>query len=143
MTKELEAFLEKRIRDINYYLKINERSENEKNFPPIYELQICYLAKRMLAIENANPSETLKCVDVLKEDGCITTLYQGKALETIRQALLKAQEQEKVLEIVLEKRVDMYALIITYDLKDYNEMIKHTYELTQEEFELLKRYANE
>lgn len=46
------------------------------------------------AIKNSNPSEALECVDILKEDGCITTLAQGKALETIRQALLKAQEQE-------------------------------------------------
>ena len=43
----------------------------------------------------ADIGEALKCVDMLKEDGCITTLYQGKALETIRQYILKAQEQEK------------------------------------------------
>jgi hypothetical protein len=33
--------------------------------------------------------EALNCVDILKEDGCITTVYQGKVLETIRQALLE------------------------------------------------------
>ena len=46
-------------------------------------------------IKETKASEALKCVDVLKEDGCITTLYQGKALETIRQYILKAQKQEK------------------------------------------------
>jgi hypothetical protein len=33
--------------------------------------------------------KALNCVDILKEDGCITTIYQGKALETIRQALIE------------------------------------------------------
>jgi hypothetical protein len=33
--------------------------------------------------------EALNCVDILKEDGCITTIYQGKVLETIRQALIE------------------------------------------------------
>jgi hypothetical protein len=35
--------------------------------------------------------EALNCVDILKEDGCITTVYQGKVLETIRQALLELE----------------------------------------------------
>lgn len=51
--------------------------------------------QELQVIKEAKPSEALKCVDVLKEDGCITTLYQGKALETIRQYILKVQEQGK------------------------------------------------
>ena len=61
MTKEyleaLEIYLDKRIKDIKNYLKFNERSEDEAGFTPSEELQICYLAKRMLAIDNAKPSE--------------------------------------------------------------------------------------
>jgi len=44
--------------------------------------------------ENGNMNkelEALKCVDILKEDGCITTVYQGKVLETIRQALIELE----------------------------------------------------
>ena len=107
--------------------------------------------QRLEAIDNAKPSEALKCIDVLKEDGCITTLYQGKALETIRQTLLKAQEQEKVLDIIKKKNVDVYNLKTCINLEHYNSEIRLKnqnntysyeiwYELTQEEFDLLKRY---
>lgn len=43
------------------------------------------------AIKKVEPTEALKYVDTLKEDGCITTLYQGKALETIRQSLIQSK----------------------------------------------------
>lgn len=54
--------------------------------------------QRLEAIDNAKPNEALECIDVLKEDGCITTLYQGKALETIKQAFIKAQAQDQVIK---------------------------------------------
>ena len=89
-------------------------------------------------IKETEPSEALKCVDVLKEDDCITTLVQGKALETIRQYILKAQEQEKVLKIIKEKSVLIACLIDANTLEDYNCQVMSWNKLYQEEFDLLK-----
>lgn len=85
----------------------------------------------------------MKCVGVLKEDDCITTLVQGKALETIRQYILKAQEQEKALEIIKKKEVNVNTLInciigAIEPLEFYNEKVSTNLKLTQQEFELLK-----
>lgn len=60
----------------------------------------------------------------------------------IKQVLLKAQEQEKVLKIIFEKKVDTFYLRQCFKVKDglekYNNCCKVGYKLTQEEFELLK-----
>ncbi len=77
-------------------------------------------------IKEAKPSEALKCVDVLKEDECITTLYQGKALETIRQYILKAQEQEKD---IIELRRD-------------NALLKDMKNKQEKALEILKKKAD-
>ena len=96
------------------------------------------------AIKESKPSEALNCVDILKEDGCITTLYQAKALNTIRGYILKAQELEKVLEIIKKKDVDIKSLKLAENWLDYYTIVKHktgkNTELTQEEFDTLKRY---
>ncbi len=98
--------------------------------------------QRLESIDNAKPSEALECVGVLKEEGCITTLVQGKILETIRQYILKAQEQEKVLRVIknIIKFGDDLNSILDFDT--YEEYCKHScdydYELTQEEFNFLK-----
>ena len=52
-------------------------------------------------------------------------------------SLLKAQEQEKVLEIINEKEVNISSLK-AYDLEEYNMIYEN--KLTQEEFDLLKRW---
>ena len=148
MSKEIEAFLEKRIIDINNYLKNNERSENDKNFPPVYELQICKLAKRMLDIENANPSKALKeseeIVEYITEDKKVkyksTILFDCKI---IKQYILKSQEQEKVLEIIFEKKVDIIYLKDSNNVDEYNSHFGCVVcKLTKEEFDLLKRWTN-
>ena len=72
----------------------------------------------------------------------------------VESALLKAQEQEKVLRIIKEKRVDLPYLRCCFEdnqsVERYNEYIRnktidydHEEELTEEEFELLKRYFND
>ena len=74
----------------------------------------------------------------------------------IREALIKAQEQEKVLEIIKEKNVDILALKdcierelmgnIKSALEYYNEnyyTLDDGLKLTEEEFDLLKRWLNE
>lgn len=60
----------------------------------------------------------------------------------------KAQEQEKVLEIIKEKNVDILTLNSWFskgigDLKTYNYDLEDEDKLTQEEFDLLKKYFNE
>ncbi len=93
------------------------------------------------AIKEADPSEALKCVDILKEDGCITTLYEGKALETIRQSLLKAQSNELILKIINKKTVSIFQLRCCKNVNEYNDLKFTEFEkLTQEEFVLLKRW---
>lgn len=92
------------------------------------------------AIKDANPSEALKALDrnivVIRE----------KDYTIIEQALVKAQEQEKVLKVILKKRIDLESFYSTFvkDNLDYKYYEKYygTYgleKLTQEEFELLKK----
>ena len=65
----------------------------------------------------------------------------------LHQALLKSQEQEKVLEILFEKNVDIIMIRMSETLDKYNRMIyKDNFnrkELTTKEFDLLKRYCDE
>ena len=57
----------------------------------------------------------------------------------IKQALLKAQEQEKVLEIVKKKTVSIFQLGCCKNVNEYNDLKFIEFEkLTQEEFDLLK-----
>lgn len=71
----------------------------------------------------------------------------NEALDTIKQALIKAQKQEKkikALEIIKKKLVNVVDLYQCTDLYTYNSLVKGTFfdgvprELIQEEFDLLK-----
>lgn len=71
-------------------------------------------------------------------------------LEILNQALSKAQELEKVLEIAFKKRIDLESFYSSFveNYYDYNFYEKcygtyGKYELTEEEFDLLKEYINE
>ena len=99
--------------------------------------------QRLEAIDNANPSEALESLEEIRDFRygkekllvCQTQMYT-----TIKQALLKAQEQEKVLEIIKEKGVDV-SLIKKYDfVEDYNSAvwIAGRPKLVKEEFNTLK-----
>ena len=69
-----------------------------------------------------------------------------KNIENLKNKLLKAQEQEKVLSIINKKCVDMFNLkiaILQNSVDVYNSSIPIEYEgnkLTQEEFDVLKRW---
>lgn len=101
------------------------------------------------AIDNANPSEALKCLDKLAKQIELdedTDYWEIKnAHKTVEQALLKAQEQEKVLGVIFEKRVNIDVILYGRTLEDYNyyarKWLGNDCELTEEEFELLKRYC--
>ena len=97
------------------------------------------------AIKEAKPSEALKELEqdikgrvILAED------RQLKLCAVIKHALLKAQDNEKVLGIIKEKNVDIKLLKLSASWLDYYTRVKHktgyNTELTEEEFDLLKRW---
>lgn len=128
--------------------------------------------KRLEQIDNANPSRALECLEALGgveishteteqdedfngdwvfdtvtvDDGAIEYLY-CEYFDTIKNYILKTQEQEKALKIVFEKNIDIDFLKSADTFEEYNKLIKFksvfATELTQEEFDLLKRYTNE
>ena len=104
---------------------------------------------RLYEIENAKPSEALEGLKHIKKyyvpQPCSAKTYDY--LDTIKQALIKAQEQEKVISLIWNKRLDMWhiadLLDQTYDMYlafCKSEKYADDYILTQDEFELLKRY---
>ena len=126
--------------------------------------------QRLESIDNAKPSEALECLEGLAthrieyrepfEFGFSKTMpfKSTKEFQIIKYTLLKAQEQEKenakykrVLEIIKEKNVDIYKIKKfikldvpkVYNLNYYNEHLwkrKHQKKLTDDEFDLLKRW---
>ena len=196
MSKELEAL---KI-GIPKLKKLYENSAKKMSQNDIlgFDLVFVYLDKalqRLELIDNANPSEAMVC---LEEITLRTSLTPASSLiRTIKQALLKAQEQEKengrafgkdiinlnktlkqtidkpilyasrygnkyivpqklfeeqqrVLEVLFEKRIDLESFYTSFieGNYDYNFYDIHygTYGLeclTEEEFDLLKRYFNE
>jgi len=133
--------------------------------------------QRLEAIDNANPSEALELVNTfLKyygENDFIEAEISKEDVLKIKQALLKAQEQEKendrldtkclniladnirlenILKVIKKKRVDMETLEnaifrekakqVKSGLQWYNNQVKFhsNKQLTEEEFDTLKRY---
>lgn len=92
------------------------------------------------------PKEYLEAIDWLLAN---ETIYRGKtrlpispALRNIKQALLRAQELEKVIYIINEKCVGIFQLTCCKNVDEYNDLKFVDYEkLTKEEFGLLKRYV--
>lgn len=163
MMKELEAL--KRIDEKNY---LTEREH--RKFYSIIENALLELK----AIKEANPSEALECLEVIgcgREDNMKFREVFEKEYNTILKSLLKAQEQEKVLNealklngewaeeldykndiirIIYEKNVDIrnlkhYIEVYSDDvtLKVYNGFHNKDEELTQEEFNLLKEMVKQ
>ena len=119
------------------------------------------------AIKEAKPSEALENIiqafeHTLEVSNKARLIFNEKPvsvdwnelseIKILKQALLKAQEQEKVLEVVFGKRVDLPYLRCCFEdnqtVERYNEYINektitfdHEKELTQEEFDLIKKYA--
>lgn len=97
MTKELEAL--------------------DRNMVVIREKDYAIIEKalqRLEAIDNSNPSEALECLEEIYNwiyCNCGGTTYEDdvkldKIRKIVEQALIKAQEQEKALEILKEKEVE-------------------------------------
>ena len=159
MSKELEAL---KI-GIPKLKKLYENSAKKINKNDIlgFDLVFVYLDKalqRLESIENSKPSEALDCLEKLGAE----KLARGELIRndskvepyinTIKQALLKAQEQEKVLDVIKEKKININnfqtSLIVmsnfTYTYYINNSRDYHTCILvnllTEEEFDLLKRW---
>ena len=97
--------------------------------------------QRLESIDNANPSEALECLMYLKAE----FRNYPSAYEAIKQALLKAQEQEKklkALEIIKKKRVPVPVIFEFDTYRDYLEWaysyVARQYLLKEEEFVSLK-----
>ena len=95
------------------------------------------------AIDNTNPNEALECLAKIKDTfGCDMVYYHSNSIDTIKQALIKAQEQEKVLKIIFEKGIDIGWLRQCKTVEEYNYHCEAKH-LTQEEFDTLKREVKE
>ena len=94
------------------------------------------------AIDNANPSKAMECLEELHHQlyGDTLDIDRSRFALPIKNALLKAQEQKKVLEIIKEKYVEIYILLKSKNVEQYNFNIRFGKQLTEEEFDLLKRY---
>lgn len=92
------------------YVEPIVRGEVQKNFYEAYhktrpELELIEKdLDRLKTIDNANPSEALKCLEslehicVYRDTGTPFVLHFKEEFDTIKQALLKVQEQDKILE---------------------------------------------
>ncbi|MBR3208804.1 MAG: hypothetical protein IKF82_00905 [Bacilli bacterium] len=106
-----------------------------------------YIKQRLEQIDNANPNEALEetlrdiAYDLENDDNpFLRDRYYG--LLDVKQSLIKAQEQEKVLKIIFRKTVGIFQLSCCKNVYEYNDLKFNDYEkLTQEEFELLKRWS--
>lgn len=151
-----------------YQLEMIWRLDGNRNYTMIYPIQ------RLEAIDNAKPSEALGTLDGLYSNVTeeINWHWKGYArcneevhkydddFKCIKQALIKSQEQEKVLSIIKEKHISVWRfrnIVFGYEQKQNGNNVNDTYEyythcfgyyhegfefelLTEEEFELLKQY---
>ena len=63
---------------------------------------------RLESIDNANPSEALECLKKITDTfGCDMAYYHSNSIETVKQSLIKAQEQA---EIIKEYDLQSYEL---------------------------------
>lgn len=188
MTKELEAletfnYIMARCKDedsyiIKFPLGIQKGTTFGEDMEKAYKV-IKEALQRLEQIDNSNPSEALEIVDkivnyiLLDEEYGFIDDEEKQAIirdrDTIKQALIKAQEQEKtlenfeyenkmlikentrnvkiieeqekVLEIIKEKWVNVAVLIHSKTVEEYNNNAHTPYNLTKEEFKLLKRWV--
>ena len=136
MNKDLEALNRVRNKFIDFF------HEDTPDFDTLEQV-----LTELKAIKEANPSEALELVYCLK-DYLMNMMPYYDWLNDIEKYILNAQEQEKALEIIKTKNVDIFFLRNSCDtVEEYNEEINNNTmyycygncrKLTQEEFILLK-----
>lgn len=99
------------------------------------------MSKGLEALNDIKNKKVITCevCDSKMHDGCLCCQKNYKRSEQI----VIIEKELKALETIKKKRVDLYALVIAYDLEDYNEMVNQVYELTQQEYDLLKEWVKE
>ena len=98
------------------------------------------------ALLKAQEQEKLFDDRLVFKNGCMSSGFEYKGKQIVAMPLkeyAELMEQEKVLDIIKEKDVDIYILNHCKTVDEYNSKIVHIIgeirELTQEEFDLLKR----
>lgn len=154
MTKEIEAL--KRIEttfSMNKQGKESAYREYTNSIYPYYEDfdLVLNALKRLEATDNANPSKALKCLEILG-DVCPEEELSAKKIfceeyDIIKQALLKAQEQEKeqitrddLVQIIEDVFGDIDKFLDMID--DDNLPINFTCIYQDEELYIIDNYAN-
>lgn len=169
MTKELEA--------LEFICKILK--EKGIDIKWLFKEQYNTIKQRLEAIDNAKPSEALRELNIIRhleigfdKNGKSITLNDIEGLNIIKQSLIKAQEQEKVLNherelnnrlilktreqqrvlsIIFKKGLPLGEIAMIKQSANYNEYnIKFSWanfkdisiQKTEEEFDLLKRWLN-
>ncbi len=141
MSKELEEI--KTLRGFNQ-VELN----NDKNINKSLDV-IEQALQELQAIKSAEPSEALDKFDYIGND--IKFAYDDDYVsydytddvEYIKNTLIKAQEQEKVLSIIKEKNVDIKFFKRCKTVEEYNDYCDEfdgEKPLVQEEFDTLKRW---
>lgn len=95
-------------------------------------------------------TKVLEALKTIKGEQQRYSLPYDEEINIMEQALLKAQEQEKVLEIIIRKQVDinLFITIIPFNksieelTRAYNQCFIERCRLTIEETTLLKRYCD-
>lgn len=147
MSKELDELLET-IDSMIETCAIYELHKCPKNNIEISKKELLSIQRelqRLKLIENANASEELECLDRMLGYASLDENDFEKVSDDyniIKQALIKSQEQEKVLKIIFEKYVDLNLIDCDDEVEEYNRHFGKDRQLTKEEFDLLKRYLS-
>ena len=151
MSKELD-YINEKIKDLEFKIEhpreyqISPLGKVRINDGAVFkeELEILKSIKQRLeAIDNASTSEAMECLENLCDEFPILK----KDYKIINRALLKAQEQEKVLKIIKKKKVNIDLLYASSIVEQYNDELVRVYgmwfvkdrQLTKDEFDALKR----
>lgn len=124
MSKELEAL--ECLERLEYYhiRSVNDLGCKEHRLKDINTIK--QALQRLSAIDNANPSEAIKCLEHIKKyyipEPCSAKTYD--CLETIKQALIKAQENARSEEILQKYYQEGITLDSVRELKKENELLK-------------------
>ena len=149
MSKELKA-LEVLGYIGGYIIPTNNGNQHLKDFCDIEFAILKQALTELKQIKEANPSEAMESLERIdKEYSTIKNEDFKICFNTIKQTLLKAQKQEKILSVIFKKRIDLESFYSTFVKDDldykYYEKYYGTYgleKLTQEEFDLLKKQLN-
>jgi hypothetical protein len=149
-----DEILKDRDKVLNYLSRF-ESIDNAKPgeaFEKLEELDNCLISDMSIEIDDYDESnycmsyeyidlngEGLLFHDDIKEEKMIDFIREKK-IATIKNYILKAQEQEKVLKIMKDKWVNVAVLIHSKTSEEYNNNAHTSYNLTQEDFELLMRW---